>query len=139
MTRTGPSKEATKSDSDLRLKKARAYLDAAQDLIVLLDEGEIADPVVSVIANSAIAYADALTARHAGKINKQDHGAARKLLRDALGKALPREQETRFSRILGHKDEAQYGTRAKRRDEAELLLKDLERFAEFAEQLLAKS
>ncbi len=138
MTRTGPTKSASPVDSNLRLGKARAYLEAARNLLALLRDGEMADPIVSTIANSAIAYSDALTARYAGKFNKQDHRAAPKLLRDALGKELPREQETCFSRILGHKDEAQYGTRSKRRDEAELLLKDLERFAAFAETLLSK-
>lgn len=139
MTRTGPSKDATLADSNLRLRKARAYLEAARSLLALLGEGEIADPIVSNIANSAIAYADALTARYAGKINKQDHGAAPKLLRSVLGKELSSEHEKRVSRILAHKDEAQYGTRPKRRDEAELLLNDLERFAKFAERLLAES
>lgn len=138
MTRTGPTKGAARGDSDLRLEKARAFRDAARDGFGLLEEGQIADPIVSNIVLSAIAYADALTARYAGKINKQNHAAARKLLRDALGKELPREQETRFSRMLGHKDETQYGTRSKRRDEADLLLKDLERFAAFAEALLSK-
>ncbi|MHA7872790.1 MAG: hypothetical protein ACX939_10605 [Hyphococcus sp.] len=136
MTRTGSSKAAEPADANLRLQKARAFRQAACDGYELLDEGAIADPVVSNIVLSAIAYADALTVKYAGKINKQDHSAAPKLLRSALGNALPREQETRFRRILGQKDEAQYGTRSKRRDETELLLKDLERFAEFTEQLL---
>lgn len=139
MTRTGPSKDATPTDANQRLQKARAFHQAAKDGFALLEEGEIADPIVSNIALAAIAYVDALTAHYAGKINKQDHTAARKLLRNALGKELPRKQETHFARILSHKDETQYGARTKRRNEAEALLKDLGRFAEFAERLLNKS
>lgn len=139
MTRTGPSKDTAPSDSNLRLQKARAFRNAARDGLALLEKGEIADPVVSNIILSAVAYADALTAHYAKKINRQDHAAARKLLRDALGKELPTAQETRFVRILGQKDEVQYGTRPKRHDEAERLLEDLERFAEFAERLLAQT
>ena len=43
-----------------------------------------ANPIVSQIVNAAIAYTDVLTATFAGKVNQQDHSAARKALRAAL-------------------------------------------------------
>ncbi|MER8454091.1 hypothetical protein NKG60_29760 [Mesorhizobium sp. M1428] len=68
---------------------------------------------MSQIVNAAIAYADALTARFAGKINRADHAAVVKTMRDALGNRLPAGQASRLRSILDEKDEAQYAIRAK--------------------------
>ena len=80
-----------------------------------------------------IASADALTARAAARVNRHDHMAAVKALRDALGNRLPGAQETRLRRILAEKDEVHYGPRAKTAQEARLMLAKLEAFALWAE------
>jgi hypothetical protein len=96
------------------------------------------NPVMSKIVNPAIAFADALTARYARQANQQDHTAALKTLRDALGNRLPVAHETRLRRILAEKDEVQYGARMKTRAEAENMLSQLEEFAVWAEAELTR-
>jgi len=81
----------------------------------------------------AIAYADAITAKRKGVINKQDHAAAPRWLREALGNALPERQEKFYRRLLGRKDEVNYGARSTSLDEAQRLLLELDAFAEWAE------
>ncbi|MCY7307980.1 MAG: hypothetical protein LH632_17965 [Rhodoferax sp.] len=58
------------------------------------------------------------------------------LLREALGSALPDNHERFFRRLLGRKDEVNYGTRSTTRDEAERLLASLDGFAAWAEGVL---
>ncbi|TGT80535.1 hypothetical protein EN804_34575, partial [Mesorhizobium sp. M8A.F.Ca.ET.161.01.1.1] len=79
----------------------------------------------------------ALTARFRGEVNQDDHQAVVKLLRAALGKALPAKQEASLRALLEQKDEVQYGSRAKTRNDAEKALERLEEFAAWAEQQLA--
>ena len=88
---------------------------------------------MSQVVNAAIAFSDALTATHAGKVNQKNHAAAVETLRDALGKRLPGAQETNLRRILDEKDAVQYGTIARRKSDAEALLARLEAFASWAE------
>lgn len=137
MTRTGPAKTVISADGDLRLKKARAYHKSAYQIFEQLSEGELADPAVSNMVLAAIGYADALTARIGGAINRKNHAAVGKLLREKLGKQFPNEQEMRLARLLSRKDEAQYGAAPIRRTDAENLLKDLNKFAAWAESKLS--
>jgi hypothetical protein len=99
----------------------------------MAEPGDIGNPAMSQIVNAAIAYADALTVRFAGKVNRADHAAVVKVLRDALGNRLPDTQANRLRGILDHKDEAQYGVRAKSLSDALALLERLEKFAAWAE------
>jgi len=133
MTRKGPSKPVDRAFGDGRLQMAKAFLKAAQNEAELAGDADIANPIVVQIVNAAIAYTDALTARFSGRVNQQDHAAAVKALRAALGKRFPGEQERRLARILSEKDAAQYGARMKRKSEATRLLADLEKFAAWAE------
>ncbi|CAN5506404.1 hypothetical protein BH11PSE9_BH11PSE9_12530 [soil metagenome] len=50
-----------------------------------------------------------------------------------LRNSLPEAQERRYRRILGFKDEAQYGAREASLEDAQRLLVDLESFARWAE------
>jgi hypothetical protein len=133
MTRKGPSKAVDRTFGDGRLQMAKAFLKAARNEAELAGDGDIANPIIVQVVNAAIAYTDALTARFSGRVNQQDHAAAVKALRAALGKRFPDEQERRLARILGEKDAAQYGARMKRKPEAARLLADLEKFAAWAE------
>jgi hypothetical protein len=93
-------------------------------------------PIISQIVLAAIAFGDSLTAKRAQVINQQDHAAAPRLLRDVLQNTLPETQERRYRRILGFKDEVQYGAKAAQVEEARRLLADLESFAQWAADLL---
>jgi hypothetical protein len=117
---------------------ARAYLKAARTEATVAEEGNIGNPIMSQVVSAAIAFTDALTARYAGRANQQDHAAAVKALRDCLGNWLPAAQETRLRRILGEKDEVQYGTRIKTKAEGVHLLAQLEEFAVWAEAELER-
>jgi hypothetical protein len=136
MTRTGPKKPVDDAHWQGRLAQARAFLDAARQAADLAEPGQNANPIISLAVTAAVAYADALTGRRAGVVNRQDHAAAPRLLRDVLRDALPKEQERRYRRILAEKDAAQYGARAGRLDHALGLLADLEAFAQWAEDQL---
>jgi hypothetical protein len=136
MTRSGPSKTVDKDAARGRLLNARAFLAAAKDAVTLLDDGGNANPAMSHIVNAAIAFTDAMTAERSGKINQQNHAGAVGLLRSALGSDLPQSQVRILQRILGDKDEIQYGIRVGRRADAEKLLQDLETFATWAEEQL---
>lgn len=132
MTRTGPSKPADDAFASGRLDNARAYLEAAEVAATIAEAGDNANPIVSHIVSSAIAYTDALTAHYGGRVNQKGHNAAVKALRDALGNSLPKAQEARLTRILKKKDDAQYGARPGRLTQAIQLLEDLQEFARWA-------
>jgi hypothetical protein len=134
MVRTGPTRPVDEHQASQRLRLARAYREAAEAGYALLDEGEPGNPVVSNAILSAVAYADAVTARYLGEVNQQDHSAAPKLLRKALGAALPRAQERRLSQLLQLKDTAQYGSRIMTREQARSSVEALGLFAAWAEE-----
>ena len=138
MTRKGTAKGVDASFTDGRLRIARAFLKAARTEAAMIEDGDVGNPIISQIVHAAIAFTDALTARYAGRANQQDHAAAVKALRDALGNRLPVAQETRLRRILGEKDEVQYGARVKTAVEAGRLLAQLEAFADWAEAELQR-
>jgi hypothetical protein len=129
MTRKGRTKRVAPSFAEGRLRVARAFLKAARTEAAMAEAGDIGNPVMSQIVNAAIAFTDALSAKYAARANQHDHAAAVKALRDALGNRLPAAQETRLRRILGEKDEVQYGMRARTNAEAERLLAQLKEFA----------
>jgi len=133
MTRKGATRNADAVFGEGRLKMARAYLKAARSEVLLADPGDIANPAMSQIVNAAIGFADALTATYAKEVNQQNHAAAVKTLRDALGNRFLTAQETNLRRILGEKDEVQYGTRPRSKADAEALLARLEEFASWVE------
>lgn len=138
MTRTGPSRRVDKDYGSRRLAIARAYLKAAQDEATLADATSVGNPIASQVVTAAIAYADAITAVRLGQVNQRDHEGIHKLLRDALGNALPDAQAKRLRRIVASKDVAQYGARLLRKDEADQMLSELKEFARWAETELAR-
>lgn len=137
MTRKGPTRKVDAAYAAGRLSVARSYLDAARQDLLLADRDTSGNPAISAMIHAAIAFSDALTARHLGEVNQQDHAAAPKLLRAALGKRLPDPQETRLRRILDGKDAAEYSPRLIPGEEARKLLDQVEAFAAWAEGMLA--
>ena len=136
MTAKSPRKSVDALFWQGRLHAAKAYLQAVQQAVLLAEPGQNANPVISQIVLPAIAYGDSLTSKRAQVINQQDHAAAPRLLRDVLRNTLPDAQERRYRRILGFKDEGQYGARIASIDEASRLLIELEQFAHSAEDML---
>jgi microcystin degradation protein MlrC len=139
MTRRSSSRPADKHFGDGRLALAKAFRLAAANTAELAEATDAGNPIMSLLVTAAIAYTDALTANVKGFVNQQDHAAATKALREALGSRLPKEQETRLTRMLNEKDSAQYGGRIRKMSDAMKLLADLEKFATWAENELEKS
>ena len=69
-------------------------------------------------------------------MNTRDHASAPRLLREVLGNALPDRQEKFYRRLLGRKDEVNYGARSTSLDEARRLLAELDEYFEWAEATL---
>ncbi len=136
MTRQGSRKSVTGDYWQGRLAAARDYHRTAQDALDLASEGRNCAPAGSLAILAAIAYADAITAKKGLVVNQQDHALAPKLLRAVLGNTLPDEQESRFKRFLGKKDEVQYGVRRFAYEDTMRFLADLDQFAQWAEDTL---
>lgn len=77
-----------------------------------------------------------MTAKAKGVVNKQDHQSALRLLREVLGNRLPDKQEKFLRKLIGRKDEVNYGARSTTRDEAQRLPIELDQFAAWAEGML---
>ena len=135
MTGQGPRKSVGNEHWNGRLQQAREFRESARSLVT--PEGSSTyNPAITLMVACAIAYADAITAKRKGVVNTQDHTTAPRLLREAMGNNLPDRQETFYRRLLGRKDEVNYGARSTSLGEAQRLLAELDVFAEWAEVTL---
>ena len=132
MTGQGPRKAVDGGHSPARLLQAREFHESARSLVTL-GRSKSYNGAVTLMVTAAIAYGDAITAKAKGVVNQQDHRNAPRLLREALGNRLPDKQEKFFRRLLGRKDEVNYGARSTTLDEAQRLLVELDDFAAWAE------
>ena len=120
-----------------RRDNGRDFLASAKASRDLADEGSNGNPIMSQAISAAIAFADALTIRFSGTQNAGEHRNVTHVLQRALGRRADAAQMQRLARIIGRKDAAQYGHRRSTLGEARHLVEDCERFAEWAEQVLA--
>ena len=128
MTKQGPRKPVADTAWAGRLAQAREFHVSARSLVTLAANTSY-NGAISLMVAAAIGYADAITAKRRRIVNKQDHQAAPRLLREALGNALPVKHERVFRKLLGRKDEVNYGARSTSLDEAQRLLAELDEFA----------
>lgn len=135
MTNQGPRKTVDTTNPAARLLQAREFHESARSLVTL-GQNRSYNGAITLIVMAAIAYADAVTTRTRGVVNKQDHQSAPKLLREALGSRLPNKQEKFFRKLLGRKDEVNYGARSTTLAEAARLLEELDEFAVWAEGVM---
>ena len=135
MTNQGPRKTVDATHSSARLFQAREFHDSARTLVTL-GHSRSYNGAVTLMVTAAIAYCDAVTAKVRGVVNRQDHQSAARLLREALGNRLPDKQEKFLRRLLGRKDEVNYGARSTSVEEARQLLAELDAFAAWAEGVL---
>ena len=112
--------------------QAREFHESARSLVTLA-QSKSYNAAVTLMVTAAIAYSDAITAKARGVVNQQDHQAAPRLLREVLGNRLPDKQEKFFRKLLGRKDEVNYGARSTALEEAQRLLMELDDFAAWAE------
>lgn len=135
MTGQGSRKSVGEEHWTGRLHQARGFRESAHSLVTLEDTSTY-NPAITLMVDCAIAYADAITAKRKSVVNTKDHGSAPRLLREVLGNNLPDRQEKFYRRLLGRKDEVNYGARSAPLDEARRLLSELDDFAEWAENSL---
>ena len=135
MTNKGPRMSATDGEWLGRLTQAREFHESARSLVTLAGSKSY-NGTITLMVTAAIGYADAITAKLKGVVNKQDHQTASRLLREVLGNSLPDKQEKFFRRLLGRKDEVNYGARSTTHEDAERLLAELDEFAAWAEGVL---
>jgi hypothetical protein len=132
MTGRGPRKAVDGGHALARLLQAREFHESARSLVTLA-QGQSCNGAITLMVNAAIAYSDAITAKTRGVVNQQDHQGAPRLLREVLGNRLPDKQERFFRKLLGRKDEVNYGARSTTLEEAQQLLAELDDFAAWAE------
>lgn len=132
MTGKGPRKAVDGGHAPACLLQAREFHESARSLVTLAHSKSY-NPSVTLMVTAAIAYSDAMTAKARGVVNQQDHQGAPRLLREVLGNRLPDKQEKFFRKLLGRKDEVNYGARSTTLEEAQRLLAELDDFAAWAE------
>lgn len=132
MTNQGPRKSVDAGHSSARLLQAREFHESARSLVTL-GQNRSYNGAITLMVTAAIAYGDAITAKTKGVVNKQDHQSAPKLLREVLDSRLPDKQEKLFRKLLGRKDEVNYGARSTTLEEAQWLLMELDEFAVWVE------
>jgi hypothetical protein len=135
MTQQGPRKTVDAAYAQARLVQAREFHESARSLVTLA-QSKSYNGAVTLMITAAIAYADSVTGKAKGVINQQDHKTAPRLLREALGNRLTEKQEKFFRKLLGRKDEVNYGARSTPLEEAVRLLAELDEFAVWAEGVL---
>lgn len=136
MTRISTPKTAKLNEASGRLAKARAFHKAAADGLMIWQDGDLSDPIISHIVLAAVGYADAVTAHLSKKVNQGDHSRVVQLIVESVGAGFTLQQRRRLERILKEKAEAQYGARPGRKATADALFEDLEKFSEWAEAIL---
>ena len=135
MTKQGPRRMAADCEWTGRLTQAREFHESARSLVTLAQSRSY-NGAITLMVSASIGYADAISAKRKGVVNQQDHQAAPRLLREVLGNALPDSHEKFFRRLLGRKDEVNYGARSTSLDEAARLLAELDDFGAWAEGVL---
>jgi hypothetical protein len=135
MTNQGPRKTVDEQHAAARLLQAREFHESARSLISI-GRSKSYNGAITLMVTAAIAYADAVTATARGIVNKQDHRNAPRLLREVLGNRLPDKHATFYRKLLGRKDEVNYGARSTTLAEAQRLMAELDDFAAWAEGLL---
>ncbi len=137
VARQGRVRDAEMGEWRGRLENARAFHRAARHLLDTHEIGANGNPVLLMIVHAAIAYGDALSSQAGGKVNQKDHSRLPKVVATALGQRSEVAQVKRLTELLAEKDPAAYGARGGRMEHAAQLMEKLDRFARWAEDLLA--
>jgi hypothetical protein len=138
MVKSGQTKKVGSAHWHGRLRKARQFLETANNAIALAAPSADGGPIMSNCILSAVAYADTLTAAISGVINQGDHVGIGKVLRGVLGNDLPKAQETHLKQMLSRKDDVQYGASFDPLLSAEQMTQRARSFAQWAEDELAR-
>ncbi len=104
----------------------------------LAQAGRSCNPIITQCVDAAIAYGDAVSIKFGGVHNTADHHALGHTIHRVIGARFPDRAAKHLADILAEKDEAAYGAHAATQAEARDIVKAAKRFAEWAEQELAR-
>lgn len=135
MVRIGSTKNEDHSRSGGYFRVAQGLRNTARDLKTMA-EPKYGNGLAIIAIHSAIAYTDALTVSYGGfKSTDGDHSRASDALRRALGHRAEAGQIRRLARILDAKSHASYSGSYYTLSDGEYILRELEDFASWAEEL----
>lgn len=138
MVRRGRRKELDRADAAKYMTVARALRKSAADIGIIADDRH-GNALAIVVIHAAIAYADALCIAYGGfKSTEGEHERAVEALKQALGNRMDRAQGTRLLAIVKEKDSASYQGVFYTTADARRIVRKLETFAEWAEEMYEK-
>lgn len=137
MVRLGSTRHEDRERAVRYLAVGRALHATARDLDAM-GEAKYGNGLTIVAIHAAIAYTDALTvAFREVKSTDGEHLKAAGVLIQALGPRVEAEQVRRLKRILGAKSHASYSGSYYTLEDGRAILREVERFAEWAEERMA--
>lgn len=109
MVKRGASKRVDKSHAPQYADTGRVFLESAQALSDVADEGAPYGNAIGLLAiHAAISYGDALSIAFGQLKSADEHMKAADALRSVLGSRLPAEQFKSFRAVLQEKDAVSY-------------------------------
>jgi hypothetical protein len=136
--RRGRRKELDRADAVRYLTVARGLRRSAADIGVIAEDGH-GNALAIVAIHAAIAYTDALCIAYGGfKSTAGEHERAVEALKQALGNRMDTGQGRRLLSIMKEKDSASYQGVSYTAADARRLLRKLDSFAEWAEEMYEK-
>ena len=109
MVKRGASKRVDRSHAPQYAETGRVFLESAQALSDVADDGAPYGNAVALLAiHAAISYGDTLTIAFGQLKSADEHMKAADALRSVLGTRLPAEQLKSFRAVLQEKDAVSY-------------------------------
>ena len=109
MVKRTASKRVDKSRAPQYAETGRVFLESAQALADVADDGAPYGNAIALLAiHAAISYSDALTIAFGELKSADEHTKAADTLRSVLGSRLPTDQVKSFRTILQEKDAVSY-------------------------------
>jgi hypothetical protein len=137
MVRLGKTKHEDRGRAAKYQAVGRALLGTAGDL-ALMGEGKYGNGLAIIAIHAAVAYTDALTVAYREiKSTDGEHLRAAEVLVHALGSAAHPQQVSRLLGILDAKSHASYSGNYYTLEDGREILRELERYVEWAEERLA--
>jgi hypothetical protein len=138
VVKRGRRKELDRADAAKYMTVARGLRKSATD-IGIIAEGRHGNALAIVAIHAAIAYTDALCIAYGGfKSTEGEHERAVQALKQALGSRMDTGQGRRLLSIVKEKDSASYQGVFYTTADARRLLRKLETFAGWAEEMYEK-
>lgn len=137
MTNRGTVSVAHEQSWVTRRHDAKAFRRDAEVLLTTAVEGQNCNPILVLAIHAVIAFGDALTAKFGTVINRQHDDLPKQVQAALKGRADPRQLD-RLRDLLGNKTAYSYGAKTGRINDAQDAVLKMQRFADWAEELLTQ-